>query len=194
MPAPCFGEASAEARAVSGGQSLGASPDDLSPVLARVAASRLLFDLGGAVRALNRLFPIDDIAVSVIEDDCMKVFTQHDWTALGAQYRLEDYPASRHALDAGDVLTCRTDDPAADPAEVRLLREIGFGSLMLVPVVEDDGTPVALMELYARDARQWTAAEMSAAEATAGAIRLALRRIRDAGERPAPRLTGPGTA
>ncbi len=194
VPEPRFGDASAEARAVSGGQSLGASPDDLSPVLARVAASRLLFDLGGAVRALNRLFPIDDIAVSVIEDDCMRVFTQHDWTALGAQYRLEDYPASRHALDTGEVLTCRVDDPEADPAEVRLLREIGFGSLMLVPVLEDDGTPAALMELYARDARQWTEAELSAAEATAGAIRQALRRIRDAGEQPAPRLGGPGTA
>ncbi|HEX4977810.1 MAG TPA: EAL domain-containing protein [Nocardioides sp.] len=184
-PGPAFGEASAEARAVSGGLTLGASTDDLSPVLARVAASRLLFDLGGAVRALSRLFPIDDIAVSVIEDDCMKVFTQHDWTALGAQYRLEDYPASKHALDSGELVSCRVDDPGADPAEVRLLREIGFGSLLLVPVREDDGRPVALMELYARDARQWTEAELAASVATAGAVRAALRRMRDAGEHPA---------
>ena len=75
---------------------------------------RLLFDLGGAVRALSRLFPIDDISLSVIEDDCMKVFTQHDWTALGAQYRLEDYPASRRTLETGDLVSCRVDDPEAD--------------------------------------------------------------------------------
>ena len=192
-PGQGFGEASAEARAVSGGLTLGASPDDLSPVLVRVAASRLLFDLGGAVRALSRLFPIDDISLSVIEDDCMKVFTQHDWTALGAQYRLEDYPASRHSLETGELVACRVDDPGADPAEVRLLREIGFGSLLLVPVLEDDGTPVALMEIYARDARQWTQPELEAAVATAGAVRLALRRI-VAEEQPVGWAPGPGAA
>ena len=34
-----------------GGQTFGAGPDDLSPVLARIEASPVLFDLGGAVRA-----------------------------------------------------------------------------------------------------------------------------------------------
>lgn len=193
-PDPDFAAASPEAQAVSGGPSRGASPDDLSPVLARVAASRLLFDLGGAVRALSRLFPIDDISLSVIEDDCMKVFTQHDWTALGAQYRLDDYPASRHSLVTGELVSCRVDDPGADPAEVRLLREIGFGSLLLVPVREDDGRPVALMEIYARAAREWTAAELDAAVATAGAIRQALHRIRAAGEPRTSRVLGTGAA
>ena len=51
---PGFGEASAQARAVTGGQTFGAGPDDLSPVPARIEASPVLFDLGGAVRALVR--------------------------------------------------------------------------------------------------------------------------------------------
>ena len=151
---PGFGEASAQARAATGGQTFGAGPDDLSPVLARIEASPVLFDLGGAVRALVRSSLIDDVAVSVIEGGCMRVFTQHDWSASGAQYRLEDYPASHHSLVTGELVAIRVDDPGADQAEVRLLREIRFGSLLLVPVLEDDGSPVALLELYARDARE----------------------------------------
>ena len=124
-------------------------------MLARIEASPVLFDLGGAVRALVRIFSlIDDVAVSVIEGGCMRVFTQHDWSASGAEYRLEDYPASHHSLVTGELVAIRVDDPGADQAEVRLLREIRFGSLLLVPVLEDDGSPVALLELYARDARE----------------------------------------
>ena len=99
----------------------------------------------------------------------MRVFTQHDWSASGAEYRLEDYPASHHSLVTGEMVAIRVDDPGADQAEVRLLREIRFGSLLLVPVLEDDGSPVALLELYARDAREWSEAELKAARATAGA-------------------------
>ena len=191
-PAPEFRLASAEARAVIGAQTFGASPNNLSPVLARIAASPSLFDLGGAVRALGRLFPIDDIALSAIEDGCMRVFTQHDWTASGAQYRLEDYPASQHTLDTGQLLGLRVDDPAADPAEVRLLREIGFGTLLLVPVLEEDGRPVALMELYAKAAREWSEAELQAAWATVGAVKLAFRRIQ--GGVPGSASAGAGAA
>ena len=43
------------------------------------------------------------------------------------------------------------------------MREIRFGSPPLVPVLEDDGSPVALLELYACDAREWSEAELKAA-------------------------------
>ncbi|MGZ8737949.1 MAG: EAL domain-containing protein [Nocardioides sp.] len=191
-PDPEFLLASPAARAVVGTQTFGTGPDNLSPVLTRIAASPSLFDLGGAVRALGRLFPIDDIALSVIEDGCMRVFTQHDWSASGAQYRLEDYPASKSTLEIGEMLGLRVDDPEADPAEVRLLREIGFGTLMMVPVLEDDGSAVALMELYARDAREWSDAELQAARATVGAVKLAIRRIQ--GGSPGSPSGGSGAA
>ena len=194
-PDPEFLLASPVARAVVGAQTFGAGPDNLSPVLTRIAASPSLFDLGGAVRALGRLFPIDDIALSAIEDGCMRVFTQHDWSASGAQYRLEDYPASKSTLDTGEMLGLRVDDPEADAAEVRLLREIGFGTLLLVPVLEDDGSPVALMELYAKDAREWSDAELQAAWATVGAVKLAFRRIQGGSQRsPGSPSGGDGAA
>jgi GAF domain-containing protein/nitrogen-specific signal transduction histidine kinase/ActR/RegA family two-component response regulator len=66
---------------------------------------------------------------------------------VGKVYRLTDYPATQAVLESHGCLAIRTNDPAADTAEVALLREWGVQSLLMLPLVVG-GQPIGLVEIY----------------------------------------------
>jgi diguanylate cyclase (GGDEF)-like protein len=68
---------------------------------------------------------------------------------LGAEFALADYPETRRVLHERAVSQIQVDDPAADPAEVALLREEGWASLVMLPLVAR-GEAIGLVELEAR--------------------------------------------
>jgi GAF domain-containing protein len=53
----------------------------------------------------------------------------------GHGYLISDYPATREVLENREPMTVAVSDPAADEQEVKLLHELGFDSLLMLPMV-----------------------------------------------------------
>ena len=54
------------------------------------------------------------------------------------------------------------DDPDVDEAEAGLLRELGFGSLLMLPL-RVEGEPWGLVEIFRKDKRPFSADDVRAA-------------------------------
>jgi diguanylate cyclase (GGDEF)-like protein len=85
-------------------------------------------------------------------------FGHDDWKLAEQTYALDEYPNTARALAQGQVYTCRVDDPDSDPAEAALLRERGFSSLLLTPLVSG-GRAIGIMELFDTRPRVFTTAD-----------------------------------
>jgi len=93
-------------------------------------------------------------------------FGHDDWKLAEQSYALIDYPHTAKALAQGQTYTCRIDDPQSDPAEVALLRDRGFASLLLTPLVSA-GRPIGIMELFDTRPRVFTSSDQRIAMALA---------------------------
>jgi GAF domain-containing protein len=84
--------------------------------------------------------------------------------ALGRGYLLPDYPLTEDVIDRREPRTVRVGDPAADPGEVALLRELAFDSLLMLPL-ELDGRCWGLVEIYRTGDREFVEHEIESAQA-----------------------------
>ena len=66
---------------------------------------------------------------------------------LGHGYLIADYPLTQEVLEVCEARCVALDDPEADAAEARLLRELGFHNLLMAPLVVEE-RPWALVEVY----------------------------------------------
>jgi GAF domain len=66
---------------------------------------------------------------------------------LGHGYLVSDFPLTREAVEQRAARTVYVPDPHADAREVELLRELGFQSLLMVPICAGD-VVWGLAELY----------------------------------------------
>jgi GAF domain-containing protein len=94
----------------------------------------------------------------------------------GHGYLISDYPATREVLDVRRSMTIAVDDPESDPQEVALLRELGFDSLLMLPL-EHGGEIWGLVEVYDNDRLGFTADEVETAELAVGRAAAALERL-----------------
>jgi diguanylate cyclase (GGDEF)-like protein len=95
----------------------------------------------------------DECAISIWDrdDDRIATIGYHPDQAPGdlqEAFALADFPATRRVLEQQAPLTIQVSDPAADPAEVAYMRQEGFASLVMLPLVAK-GRSVGLVELYA---------------------------------------------
>ena len=81
---------------------------------------------------------------------------------LGQGYLVSDYPKTEEVLRRGRAYTLTLDEPKADPAEAGLLRELGFGALLMLPL-EVDGDPWGLVELYRRAPQPFSSGDVARA-------------------------------
>jgi GAF domain-containing protein len=77
---------------------------------------------------------------------------------LGHGYLLSDFPLTQEVLERLEPRTVAVDDPDADAAEVKLLRELGFESLLMAPL-QAHGHAWALVEVYGDAGRRFDAAD-----------------------------------
>src|SRR5438552_3588107 len=82
---------------------------------------------------------------------------------LGHGYLISDYPLTRMVIERREPRSVHADDPDADPAETSLLRELGFDSLLMLPIEAEDSA-WGLVEVYAND-RRFEAADVAVARA-----------------------------
>jgi diguanylate cyclase (GGDEF)-like protein len=73
-----------------------------------------------------------------------------EWPAqVQPEYPLADFPATRAVLERQVTVVVDVDDPAADPAEVALLRHDGHHGLVMLPLVAK-GESIGLVEIISR--------------------------------------------
>ncbi|MFL5952172.1 MAG: GAF domain-containing protein [Gaiellaceae bacterium] len=84
---------------------------------------------------------------------------------LGHGYLISDYPLTRAVIENLEAKTVYSGDADADARETSLLGELGFDSLLMLPI-EAEGAAWGLVEVYA-SGRRFEAADVDAAKALA---------------------------
>jgi GAF domain-containing protein len=127
------------------------------------AACRLLVDrLDAQACALSRL--LGDVLVQIEE-----VVQPGRSLIIGQGYVVSDYPLTREVLEQQVVRTVSAHDGDADPSEVRLLRELGYDALVMLPLVVG-GEPWALVEVYDEGERRFSEDDLALAARIVGRV------------------------
>jgi GAF domain-containing protein len=132
---------------------------ELSTVLEASKAISSSLDLKGTLAAIA-----EQMAKAVGADGCTLSYWDREADAVvtwaevrldgqepdepGTVYVLADFPLTRRVLEERQAHTVSLGDPQADPAEVELLQEHGFMSLLMLPLVAGRRT-LGLIELEA---------------------------------------------
>ncbi len=125
-------------------------------------------------RHMGRAAGVDQCSISIWDRAGDRLLTSGYWPPerLAEQepfFALSSYPATRHVLDFQEAVQVDADDPAADAAEVALLRRDGHHGLVMLPLVVK-GDTLGLVELFidrpiALPERRLDLAQMMATEA-----------------------------
>jgi diguanylate cyclase (GGDEF)-like protein/PAS domain S-box-containing protein len=92
--------------------------------------------------------------------DVLVTLTDYENNVVGqiaeadAEYPLADFPQSRKVMEERLAIVVRATDPGADPNEARILREGGYATVLMMPLVSR-GEPIGLMELADVNDRSW---------------------------------------
>jgi diguanylate cyclase (GGDEF)-like protein len=109
---------------------------------------------GVIARHMAGAFGVDECAISHYDRGGDRLATWGYWPDrhdrdVNDLHSLADFPATRRVLDARIPLDVDIANPAADPAEVAILRRDGFQGLVMFPLVAK-GESIGLVELLAR--------------------------------------------
>jgi hypothetical protein len=88
---------------------------------------------------------------------------------LGHGYLISDYPLTRTVLEEREPRTVFCGDPGADQSEVKLLRELGFDSLLMVAIEGHEG-PWGLIEVYGNEGRHFDDGDTRVAQEVADRV------------------------
>lgn len=167
----------------------GSSERGLERVCRRIGAVRSRDDLQALLEPMRDLLGVDGVAVSTLDASGGWLDVVVDGTTGDdrSHYRLADYPATVGLLATGTALQVLASDPGADPDEVRTLVDLGFRSLLILPLMTAD-RPIGVLEAYACKERPWSRSDIHRARILSYLLGLVLARPLDA---PAP---APGRA
>jgi len=124
--------------------------------------------LDAAARALVEQLDADACEISRVVGDVLITVAEHAPKGhvlhLSTGYLVTDFPETRRVLDQREPRAVRVGAAGADPDEERVLRELGFGALLMLPLAVRS-EPWGLVEVYRADARAFGAVEIRAATA-----------------------------
>ncbi len=95
-------------------------------------------------------------------------------SARRASYSVADFPTTAEVLRSQQPKVVSVSDPQAGPAEVALLRQLGWSSMLVLPLVVRDAV-VGLVEIYDADERHFSDEEIRLAQALTSQAAIALR-------------------
>ena len=115
-------------------------------------ADSLVAELDADACAISRV--IGDVLILVAE-------WARDGTGLqqGQGYLVSDFPETAEVLASRNPRALTLDDADLDSGEAFILREHGFGSLVMLPL-DLNGVPWGLVEIYRVDRRPFSEAEI----------------------------------
>jgi GAF domain-containing protein len=133
------------------------------------AAARLLVDaLDASACAISRA--IGDLLVELAE------YSRAEAVQSGHGYLISDYPATREVLEERRPIRVAVGDEDADEQEVVLLRELGFDSLLMLPMV--CGNELwGLIEVYDNRREGFAPVDVDTAQLVAGRACAVLERL-----------------
>ena len=125
---------------------------------------------------------VDECAISYWDRATDRLATLGYYPALAPHelqlfFDVADYPESRRVLDQQETATIDVDDPAADPAEVALLRTDGYRALVMLPLVAK-GQSIGLVELFSRSPVALDSDDLALARTMANEAAMALENAR----------------
>lgn len=128
--------------------------------------------MGVTARLLGQQMGASVVAYADMEDDENDFFIRGDWAAPGStsivgRYTLDGFgPTAAEALRAGRAFITRDTLAELGPEEGKGLLDLGLGATVCLPYVRA-GRLAALMAVHQKEARDWTAEDLSLiAEAT----------------------------
>lgn len=146
-------------------------------ITAALAGSVELSDVEAALGTAAAGLGIDVMALSnVAEGRVLQEISSAGAPLDAGVYALDDFPATRAALESAVMIEAHVSDPHSDPAERDLLDRQGMASLLLTPVV-GGGTPLGILEFRHRTNRRWTNDDMAHARTLAEHIANVLLRL-----------------
>src|ERR671930_363476 len=106
--------------------------------------------IGVTARAFVEVLDAPACTISRVIGDLLVDLVQHRRSGatdrLGHGYLISDYPLTRTVIEERAPRTVYTGDPDADAAETNLLGELGFDSLLMLPI-EAEGSAWGLVEV-----------------------------------------------
>jgi hypothetical protein len=159
------------AHALQSGDTSGVAGDEARTLLEVMTdtARELVAELGASGCGISRA--IGDVLVLVAEH------TEDGRTLqLGQGYLVPDYPETQAVMTLRVARTASLLDPDVDPSEAAVLREVGYSSLLMLPL-DVGGESWGLVEVYADGERQFGASDVAAAGPIVERLRETLARL-----------------
>jgi GAF domain-containing protein len=124
---------------------------------------KLVDVLSAATRELVETLDANACGISRVIGDMLILIAEHATDGrtlqLGQGYLVSDFPETDRVLASREPRTLTVDDRDVDSAEEDLLRTLGYGALLMLPLVIEDEV-WGLVEVYRVEARAFSADEM----------------------------------
>lgn len=128
---------------------------------------RLLDVLSGTARELVDALDADACGISRAVGDMLILVVEYAEDGrtiqLGQGYLVSDYPETMRVITDREARALTLDDPDVDGAEASVLRELGYGSLLMLPFARN-GELWGLVEVYRSDTRRFSDSDAKTAE------------------------------
>jgi EAL domain-containing protein (putative c-di-GMP-specific phosphodiesterase class I) len=142
----------------------------------RLSEATTYGELREAVEAIRAELGADEVLISIIDGDELVVVGRVGPDREEERFRIADFPATERLLREQHSVQVHVTDPEADPAEVELLRELGYRSLLMLPV-SCAGRAIGLFEAYSAGGRPFSRWEIGRARIIALQLGATLERM-----------------
>jgi transcriptional regulator with GAF, ATPase, and Fis domain len=120
-------------------------------------------DLRDVLEPIRALLEVDEVVLSLLTDDRVWVETVvTNGKDEDDRFLLADYPATAAVLETGEAAQVLASDPDADSAEVGLLAEMGYQSLLMVPLLAG-ARSIGVLEACGMAERPWSRTQIHSA-------------------------------
>ena len=133
-------------------------------------------ELADAIGAIKDELRADDLLISAVEGGELVVVGTGGLDRLQQRYVIDDYPETARLLREQDTTQVLVSDPEAEASEVRVLRSLGFKSVLMLPIC-CAGEAIGLFEAYSELERPWSRFEIGRARIIALQLGAALERV-----------------
>jgi diguanylate cyclase (GGDEF)-like protein len=135
-------------------------------------------DLMGALGLIAAELNADKICLSQLHSGIgrLETLVESGEQPKGEWFDLEEFPLTTKVVDSHEAVQVLTSDPSSDPDEVKLLVDLGYRSLLMVPVIQGR-TCVGLFEALNVEERPWTRAEINKARIISNQFASVIRAI-----------------
>jgi hypothetical protein len=113
-------------------------------------------ELRDVLEPIRALLEVDEVVLSLLTPDSAWIETVvTNGKDEDDRFLLSEYPATAEVLETGEAAQVLASDPDADAAEVRLLAEMGYRSLLMVPLLAG-ARSIGVLEACAAEERPWS--------------------------------------